>query len=71
MNTTIILADVLGCEFVYSNKGIYYKKINNKWIGKQAIQCINNDGTTYIDWYEDCDKNKIDKRYYNLDGSKK
>ena len=50
---------------------IYYKLINGELIGKKAVQCIRTDKTTYVDWFESCDKTKIDTRYYNLNGTRK
>ena len=73
MSTTLTLAiaDALESVCVYGNDGNYYKKIEGEWIGKQAVQCKRKDGTTYTDWFETCNKDLIDTRYYNLDGSKK
>lgn len=67
---TLFIADLVSCQSVYSGDTLY-RKIKNEWIGKQAIQCKRKDGTTYIDWFETCDKDLIDTRYYNLDGTRK
>jgi hypothetical protein len=47
------------------------KWINNEFIIKPSVQCRKKDGTTYTEWFETCNKELIDTRCYNLDGTYK
>ena len=55
---------------VYSGNTLY-KNINGEIVGKPAMCCTRENGTTYIAWQEDITEKDLNLKYMNKDFTRK